>query len=261
MRTFVVGIILVFSLLSPFVGWAGSGYDNASIAEYVVQEINTFRSGPVSFADRHGILAEVQTQWGAHFDLLQTLQPLELDSALSQIAYERLNAMIQGKELPDLLERVKQVLGLKRVYALDALSYIAFENYIPPEEAVSYMLISMEINALLMKGTQSVPLVFPSFNRVGVAFTIARLSIDGVPMNVYVLYLVFADDASSGSYIEGRNYPDILKVYRSNALALVEPLIFPDGSFYAPMPPGNYTFVVGKTVFTAHIDFPLIFVF
>ena len=255
-----VFIIAIIALFLPFVSWGEPGYDNASIAEAVVQEINAFRSNPISFADQQSILSEVQAKWGGNFAIRENLRPVVLDDALSALAADRLNMLLQGKELPDLLKQVKQALGLGKAYALEVLSYIAFANYIPPQEAVIYMLKSMEKKALLMEDAQSVPLVFPTFNRVGVAFTIAKLSINDSPMNVYVLYMVFVDDAKEGSYMEGRNCPD-MRVYREPDLRPVKVLTFPDGSFFISMPPGSYLFVIKDAAFSIEISSPLILIF
>ena len=223
------------------------------IGNYTLQLVNAFRANPVACAEEMGILEETKKAWGGKFSLLEEgLSPLVLDPRLQEAARLKVEDMVQNGYFsvvspsgvgPDAL--VAQT-GYTPLFSGVAIAYLAFENFVAPQQAVSYILTLLEKRSLLMADKGSTSLLFPPYTRAGFALATVRLTVNSEPMNVYIFCAVFSVDKkdTDSLFIVGWNYPASLVFFNASG-ERIPPLIFPDGSYYVPLTKGKNFYCVG----------------
>ena len=219
------------------------------VEDYALQVLNSFRANPLSYEGGLGIDdGAVREAWGEYYYLLERGLPLfRLDERLNQAARAKITDMVQKSYFsvispegvgPD--ELVEQH-GVSSLISGVSIAYVAFEHLIPAERALDYMLDLLKKNSLLMQNQTSSSLLFPAYTHVGVALASVGLDTGYGRLNVYLLCLVFASEPGGGEgsvFAVGRTDGGCNFIYRDPMLRYYRPLLFPDGSYYAPVPAG-----------------------
>jgi hypothetical protein len=99
--------------------------------------------------------------------------------------------------------------GYEPLLVGESLAYLGFENYLPPEEALSVVLDWLLSQALLQETPEAAPFVFPAYRHFGLAMAGVTISIEGQTYNFYLFCFVLAVPAQEDfSFTIGRLYDD-----------------------------------------------------
>lgn len=196
----IVAIILnMFSL-----SWA-LDYTFFDVSEAFLKEVNAFRADPVGYAGELGMELEAPPY---------RLPALTINPVLNDVAMAHLEDMVQRQYFshvdPDGLtpeDRVDEA-GVKALMVGESIGYLAFENYISPEEAVRLFVYNFLSKLKSCESREGAPFVFP-YTQVGVALMGLRLSINGESFNVYVMCIDWVlPYESASSWLVGRVFED-----------------------------------------------------
>ncbi len=227
----------------------------------ILNQINTFRSSPLSYLDSLGIGAEqIQSIWGegglAYLSL--GLPLLSLDQSLTIAAKVHLEDMFNNGYISHLSqdgltpeERAAQS-EYNALLIGESIAFLCFENYIPPAQAANILLRQLFQDALLQQTAEGAPLVFAPYEDIGIVLAGSTFKIEGKTYNVYALCIEFGlPTTSSQNLLVGRVYltdgntkpsPNSgikgveLNFYNIQGKMFAKTFSFPDGTFFIPKP-------------------------
>ncbi len=265
-KPYLIQILLVLfcCLYGVRVSIGAEGLIFYDLNDLFLQKINDFRAKPLEMAKILGLSEEeIYFLWQIDFSLLyQGENPLILNEALCQAAKATLEDMFEklyfAHVSPEGLtprDRVMQC-GYQPIMVAESLAFIAFENYLSPEEAANIVLDWLFRNALLRKDREGAPFLFPVYQDLGLALAAGQIDFEGKQYNFYLFCFLFGvPEGYTGPYIFGRLYDDqngdnfftpgeglaqvTLSFQGFSGEQTIVTHTFPDGSFFIPSSEGG----------------------
>jgi len=215
----------------------------------ILEEINTFRTHPLSYVDSLGIKTEqIQSIWGERgvAYLSSGLSLLSLDQSLTIAAKAHLEDMFNNIYISHLSqdglqpeERATQS-GYNALLIGESIAFLCFENYISPAQAADILLRQFFKDALLQQTAEGAPLVFAPYENSGIALGSSTFKIEGKLYNVYGMCILFGVNKNTlQKLIVGRIYVEKLyqplsniKVTLKKGDDIYNTITFLDGSYF-----------------------------
>jgi len=265
-KSYLMQILLVLfcCLYGARISIGAEGLVFYNLNDLFLQKINDFRAQPLEIAKNLGLSEEeIYFLWQIDsFLLYQGENPLILNEALCQAAKATLEDMFEkvyfAHVSPEGLTPRDRVIeyGYQPIMVTESLAFVAFENYLSPEEAAHIVLNWLFQNALLRKDREGAPFLFPVYQDLGLALAAGQINFEGKQYNFYFFCFLFGvPEGYMGSYIFGRLYDDqngddfftpgegldqaVLSFQSLSGEQTIITHTFPDGSFFIPSSEGG----------------------
>jgi uncharacterized protein YkwD len=160
----------------------------------LLEWINSARANPLEMAETVGldpdqVLADLPELYD---ELTQGLAPLRPDSALAGVARSHTADMLEndfyGHDSSDGSTPADRILKAGYVSEItdESLGVLGFFNFIDPSDAVFRIFSTLYRGELNPKRTRPRNILAPEFRDVGIGFGAGKLTLQGVPFNVYL---------------------------------------------------------------------------
>jgi len=196
-RLYIILIGIIFISLSVLAS-ATAHSEEAFTVEMearLLEWINSARVNPLEMAEAVGldpdqVLADLPELYD---DLTQGLAPLRSDSALADAARRHTRDMLEndfyGHDSSDGRNAVDRILETGYVAEItdESLGILGFFNFIDPAEAVFRIFSTLYRGELNPERSRARNILNPEFEDVGIGFGAGKLTLQGVPYNVYLV--------------------------------------------------------------------------
>jgi uncharacterized protein YkwD len=191
---FIGAIFIPFIVLASGIAQSEEAFTDEMEAQ-LLEWINSARANPLEMAEAVGldpdqVLADLPELYDV---LTQGIAPLRSDSALTAAARSHTQDMLEndfyGHDSSDGSTPVDRVLKTGYVAEItdESLGILGFFNFIDPAEAVFRVFSTLYKGELKPERSRARNILNPEFEDVGIGFGAGKLTLQGVPYNVYLV--------------------------------------------------------------------------
>ncbi len=247
--------------------WAVDLFFYDDLEPVILERVNSFRQDPWQEAEVLGLnREEISHLWPAE-DLSrwsEGLSPLSWNPLLAQMAQNFLQELLEDLRWEHLSregwgpEERAQQLGYEPLLLGESLAILLFENYLPPERALSLLLEGLFRDALRRKSPEGAPFLFPPYQELGAALVGGQIFLEGQGFNFYALCLEFGLPRDpTKPVLVGRVYQknkdskiplpgSRILLFNQEHRVLGRAFDYPDGSFYFEIFQGGPIMLVAR---------------
>lgn len=207
-RLHIILISLIFISLSVWAPATARSEEvfTADMEAELLELINSARANPLEMAAVVGLDPDqvlVDLPW-LYEELTQGLFPLRSDAALTVAARSHTGDMLEndyyGHDSQDGSTTDDRILRTGYLAAVtdESLGILGFFNYVDPLDAVFQIFSTLYRDELNPGRTQPRNILDPGFRNIGIGFGAGRLTLKGVPFNVYLVTCDFGTPMISG---------------------------------------------------------------
>jgi uncharacterized protein YkwD len=195
-----IGIIFISVSVSASSTARGEETFTEEMEVRLLEWINSARANPLEMAETVGldpdqVLGDLPALYD---DLTQGLAPLRSDFALTDAARSHTRDMLEndfyGHDSSDGSTLADRILDAGYVAEItdESLGILGFLNFVDPVEAVFRIFSTLYRGELNPERSRARNILSPEFKDVGIGFGAGKLTLQGVPYNVYVVTCDFA---------------------------------------------------------------------